>query len=179
VKINGGTPAAGQVLTSDNDGLATWEPIPVAVPIVKQIYFEVKLTTDYDWPIPGTVQKIDFNSGGMVWENEGNAFNKTTSTFTTPEDGVYSFRGAIHFKSLTPGYLIYAQLRAGGKYYTGNFKDASRADEIVDINMTLFLEKGETVQLTGYVSDPNPPAVVYGNATEDYAFTFFSGAKVR
>ena len=35
------------------------------------------------------------------------------------------------------------------------------------------------VQLWGYVSDPTPPAIVSGNATEGYAFTFFSGAKVR
>jgi len=29
----------------------------------------------------------------------------------------------------------------------------------------------------GFVSDPNPPAVVYGNTTDDYSFTFFSELK--
>lgn len=177
IKISGGTPAAGQVLTSDANGLATWEPIPA--PTVNHIYFEVKLTTDYEWPTIGTVKKIDFSSGGMVWENQGNAFNTTTSTFTAPEAGIYTFRGAIHFKSITAGYLIYAYLRAGDKNYNGCWKYSNGTSEMVDVDLTVFLAKDETVDLWGYVSDPTPPATVSGNATDNYAFTFFSGAKVR
>ena len=177
IKINGGTPAAGQVLTSNASGLATWEPVPA--PTVNHIYFEVKLTTNYNWSTLGTNQKIDFSSGAMVWENQGNAFNSTTSTFTVPEDGIYSFRGAIYFNNITSGYLIYPFLKAGGKNYYGCMKNANGSQELVDINMTLYLAKGETAQLWGFVSDPNPPAVVYGNTTDDYSFTFFSGAKVR
>jgi hypothetical protein len=177
IKINGGTPAAGEVLTSNASGLATWEPVPA--PTVNHIYFEVKLTTDYNWPTIGTVQKIDFSSGGMIWENAGNAFNTANSTFTAPEDGIYSFRGSIHFKSITQGYLIYAFLKAGAKNYNGSWRNASGSSEIVDIDMTVYMAEGETAQLWGYVNDPTPPATVSGNTTEAYAFTFFSGAKVR
>jgi hypothetical protein len=177
VKITGGTPAAGQVLTSDASGLATWEPVPA--PAVNHIYFEVKLTTDYNWPTIGTVQKIDFSGGAMIWENEGNAFNATNSTFTAPEDGIYSFRGSIHFKNITAGYLIYAFLSAGSKNYNGSWRYSSGNSEMVDVDLTIFLAKGETVQLWGYVNDPSAPATVSGNSTDDYAFTFFSGAKVR
>ncbi len=177
IKITGGSPAAGQVLTSDASGLATWEPVPA--PAVDHIYFEVKLTTDYNWPLIGTVQKIDFSSGGMVWENQGNAFNTTTSTFTAPEDGIYSFRGSIYFKSITPGYLIYAFLIAGGKNYNGCLRNSTGTSEMADVDLTVYLAKGETVHLYGNVSDPTPPAIVGGNTTDDYAFTFFSGAKVR
>ncbi len=177
IKISGGTPAAGQVLTSDANGLATWEPVPA--PTVDHIYFEVKLTTDYDWPTIGTVKKIDFSSGGMVWENQGNAFNITTSTFTAPEAGIYTFRGVIHFTRITEGYLIYAYLRAGGKNYNGCWKYSNGTSEMVDIDLTVFLAKDETVELWGYVNDPTPPATVSGNITDDFAFTFFSGAKVR
>ena len=177
VKITGGTPAAGQVLTSDAAGLATWEPVPA--PAVNHIYFEVKRFVSYDWPDPGTVRKVDFSSGSSVWENQGNAFNATTSTFTAPEDGIYSFKGAIHFKNISTGYLIYAYLQAGGKNYNGNWKNASGPQEMVDISMTPFLAKNQTAQLWGYVNDPTPPATVSGNDTDNYAFTFFSGAKVR
>ena len=177
VKITGGTPAAGQVLTSNASGLATWEPIPT--PTVNHIYFEVKLITDYNWPTIGTVQKIDFSSGGMIWENQGNAFNTTTSTFTAPEAGIYTFRGAIHFKSITSGYLIYAYLKAGDKSYNGSWRNSNGTSEMVDVDLTIYLAQGETVQLWGYVNDPTPPATVSGNDTEGYAFTFFSGAKVR
>ncbi len=177
IKINGGTPAAGEVLTSDASGLATWEPIPA--PPLNHIYFEVKLTTSYNWSSIGTFLKIDFSSGAMVWENQGNAFNTTNSTFTAPEDGIYAFRGIIHFESITSGYLIYACLRAGGKNYNGPMKYASGNSEIIDVDLTIYLDKDETVQLWGYVNDPTPPAIVSGNTTDDYAFTFFSGAKVR
>ena len=177
VKITGGTPAAGQVLTSDASGLATWEPVPA--PTVNHIYFEVKLTTDYNWPTIGTVQKIDFSSGGMIWENQGNAFNTTTSTFTAPEAGIYAFRGALHFKSITSDYLIYAYLKAGDKSYNGSWRNSNGTSELVDVDLTVYLAQGETVQLWGYVNDPTPPATVSGNTTDDYAFTFFSGAKVR
>jgi hypothetical protein len=177
VKITGGTPASGQVLTSNATGLATWEPVPV--PAVNQVYFEVKLTESYDWPTDATVQKIDFSSSGSVWENQGNAFNTSTSTFTAPEDGIYSFTGAIHFKSISAGDLIYAFLRAGNKNYNSSWKLSSGSVEIVCINMTLFLAAGETAQLWGYVNDSAPPASVSGNSTDNYAFTYFSGAKVH
>jgi hypothetical protein len=146
---------------------------------VNHIYFEVKLTTDYNWPLIGAVRNIDFSGGAMVWANQGNAFNPTTSTFTAPEDGIYSFRGAIHFTSITTGYLIYAFLSAGDKNYNGCLKYASGTSEMVDVDLTIYLAQGETVQLRGYVNDPTPPATVSGNATDNYAFTFFSGAKVR
>ena len=177
VKINGGTPAIGQVLTSDASGLATWEPIPA--PTVNHICFEVKLTTDYNWPLIGATRQIDFSSGGMVWENQGNAFNTASSTFIAPEAGIYTFRGVIDFRNLTNGSLIYAYLFAGGKAYNGCWKNANEAHEMVDVDLTIYLDKNEAVQLWGYVNDPTPPATVSGNNTDNYAFTFFSGAKVR
>ena len=109
----------------------------------------------------------------------GNAFNITNSTFTAPEDGIYSFTGAIHFKSITAGNLIYAFLIAGNKNYNSSWRNSSGSVEIVCINMTLFLAAGETAQLWGYVNDSAPPASVSGNSTDNYAFTYFSGAKVH
>jgi len=177
IKISGGTPAAGQVLTSDAAGLATWEPVPV--PTVNQIYFEVKRDASYNWPINSTNQKVDFSSGSSVWENQGNAFNQTTSTFTAPEDGIYSFRGAIMFRNIASGSLIYAFLTAGNMHYYSNYKYSGGASEMVDVSITLFLSKNQTAYLGGYVDDPTPPAEVYGNTAADYTFTFFSGAKVH
>ncbi|HQH25683.1 MAG TPA: hypothetical protein PL101_08680 [Bacteroidales bacterium] len=178
VRIRGGNPGTGKVLTSDPFGRATWEPIPA--PPVNHIYFEVKLTTSYNFPTPlGVNRKIDFSSGGTVWENQGNAFDKTTSTFTAPEAGIYSFRGAISFDEITPGRLIYPFINAGDKFYYGCWKNATSSHDLVDINITIYMAAGESAYLGGFVIDPNPPAVVYGNAEVDYSFTYFSGAKVR
>jgi len=177
LKITGGTPASGEVLTTDGAGLASWEPIPAAA--VNQIYFEVKRSASYDWPVMGSVQKIDFSTNSTVWENQGNAFNTLTSTFTAPEDGIYSFKGAIQFINITSGSLIYTYLKAGDKNYNGNWKNANSESEMVDISLTIFLSQGQTAELWGYVNDPTPPATVNGNATDTFAFTYFTGAKVR
>jgi len=177
VKITGGTPASGQVLTSDGTGLASWEPVPA--PAVNQTYFEVKRDAAYEWPSNASVQKIDFSTGSTLWENMGDAFDAPTSTFTAPEDGIYSFKGSIYFTGLTTGSLVYAYLKAGDKNYYGDFGYTGGTSEIVNISMTLYLSQGHTAQLWGYVNDPTPPSTVYGNTTEAYALTYFSGAKVR
>lgn len=177
VKITGGSPAAGKVLTSDAGGLATWEPVPV--PAVNQIYFEVKRDASYNWPVDGEEQKINFSTNSTIWENKGGAFDQATSTFTAPEDGIYSFKGTIHFTKLNDGSLIYAYLLAGKKKYMGNQKKSARSEENTEISLTLFLLKNETAQLWGFVINPVPPTELYGTSSADGAFTYFTGAKVN
>ncbi|NLA50249.1 MAG: hypothetical protein GX876_12420 [Bacteroidales bacterium] len=177
VRIRGGNPGTGKVLTSDAGGRASWEPVPA--PTVNHICFEVKLTTSYELPLMKTARKIDFSSGAMVWENRGNAFNTTTSTFTVPEAGIYSFRGAIHFEDITSGQLIYAVLKAGGKNYYGSRKNSNGSSEMVDIDLTIYLDQDETVELYGFTGGSIPPGTVSGNTQDENAFTFFSGARVR
>ena len=177
LKITGGSPAPGKVLTSDATGLASWEPIPE--PVVNQIHFEVKLNESYDWPMNSTIRVVDFSSNSTVWSNQGFGFNTSTNTFTAPVAGIYSFHGSIYFTSISQGTLINAFLKAGNKNYYGTQKKASGEFEMVNISMTLFLSAGQNAQLWGFVSDPDPPAVVYGNTSATYAFTYFSGAKVH
>jgi len=176
IQITGGTPAAGQVLTSDANGLATWEP--PATPAV--VCFEVKRDAIYDWDGNGVVRQIDFSSNSTVWRNDGNDFNLSTSTFTAPENGIYTFHGVIYFQGIAAGNLVYAFLRIGGgtKNYEGPLRHANGSFEGVEVSMTLYLPAGETVQLWGYVNDTSPPAQVYGN-TAAYGFTYFTGAKVN
>lgn len=177
VRIRGGNPGEGKVLTSDAAGRASWEPVPA--PTVNHICFEVKLTRSYELPLMKTAHKINFSSGAMVWENRGNAFSTTTSTFTVPEAGIYSFRGAIQFEDITSGQLIYAVLKAGGKNYYGSRKYSNGNLEMVDINLTIYLDQDETVELYGFTGGSIPPGTVSGNTQDENAFTFFSGARVR
>ncbi len=102
VRITGGTPAEGEVLTSDGTGLATWEP--PASPSEDHIYFEVKRDVTYTWGVDGG-NRIDFSTGSTVLENQGDAFDASTSLFTAPEDGIYAFHGVIYFIDMTPLYI--------------------------------------------------------------------------
>jgi hypothetical protein len=170
VRITGGTPAEGEVLTSDGTGLATWEPLTE-----DRVYFEVKKNSALTWGGPAT-QIVDFNHGASVWENQGNAFNLSTNTFTAPEDGIYSFNAVIYFIDMTPGSLIYAILRAGTNNYEGAWAYSSSGYQGVSISMTLYLSAGQTAQLWGSCNDSS--ARVSGNTTSNYAWTYFTGAKV-
>ncbi|MDF1576506.1 MAG: hypothetical protein P1P86_15065 [Bacteroidales bacterium] len=171
VKITGGTPAAGEVLTSDGTGLATWEPLTE-----DRVYFEVKKSSVLTWGGPDS-KLIDFSTGAQVWENQGNDFNLSTNTFTAPEDGIYAFNGVIYFINMTPGSLIFAMLFAGNRWYEGAWAYSSSAYQGVSISMTLYLSAGQTAQLWGSCDDP--AAQVSGNSSTTYAYTHFSGAKVN
>lgn len=170
VRITGGTPAAGEVLTSDGTGLATWEPPS------SPVYFEVKKSTLLAWGGPAS-QLVDFSTGAQVWENQGNDFNLSTNTFTAPEDGIYTFNGVIYFINMTPGSLIYAMLFAGNRWYEGAWAYSSSAHQGVSISMTLYLSAGQTAQLWGSCNDAG--AQVSGNSSTTHAYTHFSGAKVN
>jgi hypothetical protein len=171
VKITGGTPAEGEVLTSDGTGLATWEPLTE-----DPVYFEVKKSTLIAWGDPDS-KLLDFNTGALVWENQGNDFNLSTNTFTAPEDGIYTFNGVIYFINMTPGTLIYAMLYAGNMWYEGAWAYSSSAYQGVSISMTLYLSAGQTAQLWGHCTDAT--AQVSGNTSPNYAYTYFTGAKVH
>jgi hypothetical protein len=171
VRITGGTPAEGEVLTSDGTGLATWEPLTE-----DRVYFEVKKSTVLTWG--GSDSKlVDFSNGAFVWENQGNDFNVSTNTFTAPEDGIYTFNGVIYFINMTPGTMIYAMLNAGNRWYEGEWAYSNAAHQGVSISMTLFLSAGQTAQLWGHCTDAS--AQVSGNTSSTYAYTYFAGAKVN
>lgn len=170
VRISGGTPAEGEVLTSDGTGLATWEPL------ASRIYFEVKKSTAITWGGPDS-QLLDFSSGAQVWENQGNDFNLSTNTFTAPEDGIYAFHGVIYFLDMTAGTRIYAMLNAGNRWYEGAWAYCNGAYQGVTISMTLYLSSGQTAQLWGHCNDAG--ARVSGNTSTTHAYTWFSGAKVN
>jgi hypothetical protein len=179
VMITGGSPAAGQVLTSDANGLATWEPPPTSTE--DYVCFEVKRNAVYTWPTNASVQPVDFSTNSTVWRNDGGAFNQSNSRFTAPENGIYTFHGKIDFRNLTTGSLIYAFIRISGgtKNFYGTYSYANNTNEGAEVSVTLYMSAGQYAELWGYVNTGTPPAQVYANTSATYAFTWFTGAKVN
>lgn len=140
------------------------------------VYFTVKRDSGYTWP--GGWTTVDFSSGSSVWENAGNAYSTAANRFTAPAAGIYTFNGAINFQNLRAGDLIYCQIEAGGKCYPGDWLYASGTAQIVTASITVYLAQNATASLYGFAAT-NPPATVYGNASTGYAFTYFSGARVK
>ncbi|MFH1100643.1 MAG: hypothetical protein V1726_01210 [Methanobacteriota archaeon] len=145
---------------------------------ISEVYFSVKLDDSYTWPDTGTHRKIDFSSNSTLWSNEGDAFDMSTSTFTAPVSGTYTFHGAIHFSGINDNSLIYATIYAGGKYYIGEYRRSDGPEDTVTASLTTHLNVGEDAKLFGYIAS-DPPGQVYGNDSESYAFTHFTGSLVN
>jgi len=99
--VNENFPALGVEVDDNDSRLDSLE---------SQIYFSIKRSSSYTWPDIASARQILFDSGSTIWENQGNAFNQTTSTFYAPEAGIYSFDGAVYFQGLTQGDLIYIEM---------------------------------------------------------------------
>lgn len=144
-----------------------------------QVYFSVKRDASYNWPTNGSVQTVDFSTNSTVWENVGGGFNQVSSTFIAPVSGMYSLHGAVNFRSVSVGDMVYVELYVGGKYYRGTHVRANGTPNSCEVHVSVYLDSGQGAMLRGYVNAASPPASVYGNSSATFAFTHFSGALVR
>ncbi len=81
IKIAGGSPGTGKVLTSDADGLANWQPA------VKPVYFNNDLYNSVPFIVPNNVETpLDFSSS--VFNSN---INYSGGTITVPDGGLYHF----------------------------------------------------------------------------------------
>ncbi len=90
VKITDGTQGYGKVLTSDSNGVASWQPAPLGTP---EVYVEA---------LAATAQNIVGASPGfnkLIMTNEiediGNNYNPATSEVTIPSAGYYMVQGFV------------------------------------------------------------------------------------
>ena len=89
IKIDGGSPATGRVLTSvDGTGLADWQDIPST----PHVAFRAYLFSDAAIP-SFTDTKINFSANSGF--NDGNAFNNASGNFVAPANGLYYFHASF------------------------------------------------------------------------------------
>ena len=117
IKIRGGSPGNGKILTSDASGLATWEDKnPVAA-------FNATLTSTVALTGNTEAQLVTF------YENfdDGNGFNPTTGVYTVPSSGVYQFMIKVLWTSTASlsGIEAWTSIKVnGGNYF--------RFDDLID-----------------------------------------------
>lgn len=91
VKITGGSPGAGKVLTSDAAGLATWENSSI------NTGFRANVSGTQSIP-SGANTVISF--AAEVYDDGGN-YDPTSSEYTAPSDGVYHFDANVIWSSFS------------------------------------------------------------------------------
>ncbi|MCX6318755.1 MAG: hypothetical protein NTW29_15860 [Bacteroidetes bacterium] len=118
IQIQGGSPAAGRVLTSDASGQASWEPLPSASSF--QNLKEISLGGTTNWTVPAGVTKIWVE----VWGSGGDG-----SSNTFPEVGGGGGAGAYasFFVTVTPGSTATVNITSG----TGNYTQFSYSGDFV------------------------------------------------
>ncbi len=99
VKINGGSPSIGRVLTSnDANGNATWQD--VANP---KVGFTAYLTANQSIPSVGFAT-VGFDNLPF---NDGASFNLATGEFTVTSAGLYHFELSVYWSAMTAREILY------------------------------------------------------------------------
>jgi hypothetical protein len=110
LKISGGTPGDGKVLTSDATGLASWEPLPVNNTGFQNMKEMSALGTN-TWTVPAGVTKIWVE----MWGSGGNGTSNVS-----PQTGGGGGAGgyASFFVTVTPGSTVSVSITTGDNNYT-------------------------------------------------------------
>ncbi len=161
VKITGGSPGAGKVLTSDAAGVASWETPG------DNVAFSAHASTSQSLPASATTP-IDFGSEEY---DDGNNF--AANTFTAPSDGLYQFNAHVRFGAAS----------SEGLYtWIGFYKNGSLYQEVTNltnddtfgehISTSMKLASGDAITVKVFTS-------VALTVVSSSVNTWFNGYKIR
>lgn len=182
LRITGGSPGAGKVLTSDASGGATWQA-SAAAPVGFGIY---KTNGDITVPVTGPIwTKVAFNSFAQY--NQGTAYSPANSEFVAPASGVYrfdikllfeSFAGtAINAGSITIAlYMRNAGDPTGNPWYQYKFKPEISASVTEGFSVTVPLSANDIIDVRVY-NTANGTIILHG-PNESGLKNYFSGYRV-
>jgi hypothetical protein len=164
VKITGGVPAAGKVLTSDATGLASWQTLP-------STNSGLEVTTSASQIIPASMfTKVIFDT---EFTDDAAAFNTVTSELTIPSTGFYHLNSALAFSTFLPANtLVNLLIFRNGitiKYKSSRITGLSTIDLSADIKLTA------NDIITVYVIQTSGAPATINNGRD---FTYLSGFKV-
>ncbi len=179
VKINGGAPASGKVLTSDASGLGSW-----VMPSGGTGFSVIK--TDGSLSIPSSLvslTKVTFNN---LQHNSGAAYNNTNSEFTVPVTGFYHFDVKLKFATYagSVGSIFEISLYkrtaidvTGFPFYQQEIIPSTTKSFSQNISTTLLLTAGDIIDVR-ILQNGTVAATVLGPNTSGYVSTF-SGFRVN
>ena len=162
VKITGGSPGTGKVLTSDASGLATWQSAGGGV----SEEFRAVLGSGGTYSQSGQV--IIFNSEDY---DPGNNYNPSTGVYTVPSTGLYTFTVQRYASFSGGGSMVQVWLRKNGSYHTVILGESGAFGNVQNSTVTLQLTAGDLIDMYH----------VGGNATTSYTggACFFEGRKLK
>jgi hypothetical protein len=155
VKITGGSPGAGKVLTSDATGLATWQT--PSVPVNFRATMSANQAT-----VAGAYTTVNFNT--VAYNNNGTF---TASQFTAPSAGLYHFDLRCNFLAGTPGTQVVVYLWYGVSGWETTYGYLTTGGLTVPVSTDAYLNAGDVV----YAQVWSSAAVTLVGSTGNTSFT--------
>ena len=159
--VRGGNPASGKILTTDDNGLASWDG-PTS--------FEVKANATQTIPTV-TYTKVNF---ATVLNNDGGAYNLPTSEFIAKTAGFYHFNASVqwNFGSTSILFVKIAVYKNGTEIATSEYYN-SIYFPTTSISYSTKLAINDKVTVIVYHNGVSSESIDYSDGT------FFNGFKVR
>ena len=159
LNISVGTPAAGNVLTSDASGNATWQAVPGATAA-----FKVDMASSQSVPA-GTTTSLNFT---LAEYNYGGIYNTTYGYFNAPANGLYHFDVKLlwNLSVGAPRYSMILSLYSPGFIptevgRTEHFIEAGASGiATIELSMDKQLAAGESVYVTAYQNSGTSQTVI-------------------
>lgn len=143
MRIEDGTQAAGNVLTSDATGNATWKPKSIS-------FFEGMDPSNSNQTISQNITtKLQFQSGGSTFAlNDGGGYSPAAFEFQAPVAGVYQFNVNMVFAGAPSGYFTMDFVHSSGNLIaekSGFFNTIGQNWHTDNMHVTVHLNAGESV----------------------------------
>ncbi len=170
IKIDGGNPQAGRVLTTVNGtGLATWEDIPST----PKVAFRATLPSSQ--VIPNFVDtKLNFIAN---YFNDGAAFNDATNSFITPANGLYYFHASFTVSTPTTVLPVVIRIEKGGfvmvQKTNAVFQSTSGYLTAIDVSGMAKLNTGDLITVNALITSASTITLSNYNGS-----TFFEGYRI-
>ena len=169
IKIDGGTPAPGRVLTTvDGTGLATWQD-PASVP---HVAFQTYLPANQ---AIGSFTDTKVNFASSFGFNDGNSFNDGSNSFVSPAAGLYYFHASLTISLPTAVNPTIIRINSNGSLLVQSsnavFQSTSSYFSTIDVSCITKLAAGEVVNISALTAGPSTVNNYSGS-------TFFEGYRI-
>lgn len=173
VKISGGSPGAGKVLTSDATGSATWSGSSAFAA----------------YKTPGTNTTVNALSSVTVgfdvedFDTGGSSYNPATNTFTAPVTGIYHFDVSVTANPQVSGQPLRLRLVKNG---SSTLRDVATETQNVfsaysiSLSADISLIAGDQINVTFLNFSPTNPVIISGQSSSGgVPATYFNGHLIK
>jgi hypothetical protein len=148
IRIDGGSPAAGKVLTSDANGLGTWQTPSGGGSSLGFAAYRGVSQASQSFTGAGFGTQVLFNT--LDYNDAGTAYSTTTGSFTAPAAGLYHFDVQVSLGACPTNSTVTLDINelTNGNDYTSTFPcNTSSTINLLHISTNLKLPASDVISI--------------------------------